>query len=784
MLEEEIDMPPSGGQNEIVATTEEPLPKPPEWDISRVLKQWGDTLSHSPDETPLLQSLLAAIKTVIGADMLLLFGWDIPSRSWGLLSSIGMPDNFGVKVSKAWHSLPSLVVQGGPIFSNDLSHDPRFIGQIIRMMNVQSFAGIPLQSVEEPQGVLCLGFWKPDVWVSSNEEAILTLSRLVTSLIPQQVATPLPPPALPLEIPPQQSAPPPPFLLPERKKKWDREYIRAEIYSVLLTGLGHSFDLQKVLGDILNKIVYLLEADGGSILQWNHARSKLFLVSEIGMLREHRERLHKQGIGAHDGMTGKIIEKKYLLETQAGHQQTKWFKMEGIVSLIGGVIEQSDRLWGTLSLFSRNRNYTQSELDELVATIGTIERAIAVMTQVQPVHESEEAPRLTQEMLDGMSKSVHLDQLFASVVSGFAKMVSAENAYLFVFDPDRNLLTGVVATGNHSRAIRKMEFRPDEHALVSITFRERRPIMIEDLSEDGRIGRRWLSLFKSRSILSVPFMTKGKALGVVLMDETRRTRLFTPEETDKVMTMAGQVAVAIENGFLQQGINKQIEHARSLTAIMVDIREAERQRVGKLIHPIRQSLDEIKRDMTFPQDPLQPLQITPMTEVVQKIDQVSEALRETASERHLMTIEGGGIIPTLRKLAETCRRENGISVQFNVNGELRRFPVETERLLYQTTKEALANIAKHAKARTVLMTLEKRGRGLFLAIVDDGKGFDIAPSLTPDTNRDKFGLLAMKERVLLAGGSFSIDSGPESGTRISVLLPAVGGRRWENERRR
>jgi two-component sensor histidine kinase len=86
-------------------------------------------------------------------------------------------------------------------------------------------------------------------------------------------------------------------------------------------------------------------------------------------------------------------------------------------------------------------------------------------------------------------------------------------------------------------------------------------------------------------------------------------------------------------------------------------------------------------------------------------------------------------------------------------------------------QEAITNIAKHSRAETVLIQVLEREDQISIEIEDDGEGFDPS-SLPPPAARERgLGLLGMRERVELFGGSIEIDSAPGRGTRIAVVAP-------------
>jgi PAS domain S-box-containing protein len=109
---------------------------------------------------------------------------------------------------------------------------------------------------------------------------------------------------------------------------------------------------------------------------------------------------------------------------------------------------------------------------------------------------------------------------------------------------------------------------------------------------------------------------------------------------------------------------------------------------------------------------------------------------------------------------------------FGVHGHLEsklrsRLPADIETVLYRIGQEALNNVAKHARAKTVTLVLAKHGNEAVLSIKDDGVGFEMGAVIGGRT----LGLLGMRERAALVGGSTSIESRPRSGTTVSVRVP-------------
>jgi signal transduction histidine kinase len=130
-----------------------------------------------------------------------------------------------------------------------------------------------------------------------------------------------------------------------------------------------------------------------------------------------------------------------------------------------------------------------------------------------------------------------------------------------------------------------------------------------------------------------------------------------------------------------------------------------------------------------------------------------------------------GLLSAIRWYAERHLERRGIAVRCEFSGTESRLQPELETALFRVVQEAITNIAKHAGAETVLVQFLEREDQVAIEIEDDGRGFSPG-SLPPPAARERgLGLLGMRERVELFGGTFEIDSAPGSGTRIAITVP-------------
>ncbi|WP_207892090.1 sensor histidine kinase [Streptacidiphilus pinicola] len=126
----------------------------------------------------------------------------------------------------------------------------------------------------------------------------------------------------------------------------------------------------------------------------------------------------------------------------------------------------------------------------------------------------------------------------------------------------------------------------------------------------------------------------------------------------------------------------------------------------------------------------------------------------------------------LAGVADRWTALHGTPVRLSTTGTARPLPPETELALLRTAQEALANVAKHARASRVALTLSYLEAEVALDVVDDGAGFDPARAAAAGPRRDGgFGLVGMRERIESVAGTLQIESEPGSGTGLSARVP-------------
>jgi signal transduction histidine kinase len=155
-------------------------------------------------------------------------------------------------------------------------------------------------------------------------------------------------------------------------------------------------------------------------------------------------------------------------------------------------------------------------------------------------------------------------------------------------------------------------------------------------------------------------------------------------------------------------------------------------------------------------------------------ESLSEARRSVAASRP-EPLESAALPDALAEVAQQWSALNGVPVAVTTTGDPRPLHAEIEVALLRTAQEALANVARHAHASRVGLTLSYMNDVATLDVRDDGVGFVLTGG-TGDRSAG-FGLTAMRQRVARVAGTLAIESEPGAGTAISARVPAIGAER-------
>jgi two-component system, NarL family, sensor histidine kinase UhpB len=155
-----------------------------------------------------------------------------------------------------------------------------------------------------------------------------------------------------------------------------------------------------------------------------------------------------------------------------------------------------------------------------------------------------------------------------------------------------------------------------------------------------------------------------------------------------------------------------------------------------------------------------------LDEARQAVRRALDEVRRISSELRPEMLEHLGLVSALPELSTTVARLSSVEVERQFDASLPKLAPETELAVYRIAQESLTNVARHAQASRVTITLERGHDSVVLRVVDDGRGFDGVPE-------EHGGLRSMRERALLIDGALAIKEGANGGVEVRLEVPAA-----------
>ncbi len=150
-----------------------------------------------------------------------------------------------------------------------------------------------------------------------------------------------------------------------------------------------------------------------------------------------------------------------------------------------------------------------------------------------------------------------------------------------------------------------------------------------------------------------------------------------------------------------------------------------------------------------------------------------QEIRDLIHELRPLTLDQLGLIGALTQHVERFQQDTGISASFSAAGDIALNPL-AEVTVYRVVQECLGNVQKHAAASGVDIRLQATDSGLEVTVKDDGRGFD-PQAVASHTAKQGMGLMSMRERAELLGGSLSVQSSPGAGCQVVLQIPLEEG---------
>lgn len=309
---------------------------------------------------------------------------------------------------------------------------------------------------------------------------------------------------------------------------------------------------------------------------------------------------------------------------------------------------------------------------------------------------------------------------------------------------------------------------PGTSGLLGQTIDDGEAKLQDDISGDPELGR-VVALRSCTSAYCIPLRSGLETFGVLLYAHPDPD-YFTSDRREILDIIGSQAIVALQNARLYQHLEQEKER-------MTEIQEEARKKLARDLHDgPTQSVAALAMRANFARR-LMERDAKAAADELYKIEDL--ARRTTKEIRHMLftlrplVLESQGLIAALQSMAEKMRETYSQNVIIDADSNLvSDIEVSKQGVVFYIAEEAVNNARKHARAAHIWVRLKPAGDQLVsLEIEDDGVGFSPEVVGSNYDRRDSLGMVNMRERTELVNGVLQIDSAPEQGTRIKVLIP-------------
>jgi PAS domain S-box-containing protein len=393
-------------------------------------------------------------------------------------------------------------------------------------------------------------------------------------------------------------------------------------------------------------------------------------------------------------------------------------------------------------------------------------RLLASQTAARATAESALARlHAIESITDSALGRVAFDELLRELLTRLRNALNADDAAILLLNEDRSSFVIRAYDGASMPGALGLTI-PLDSPLAGRVLKEGRPLFARDFGNAD--APEWRKAMNQAGVsfvsgIGAPLVVEGKTIGVAVA-ACQTDRAFTEDDLELLRIVADRVAPAIERARLMERLRAGRERLELLSHRLLNVQEEQRRRVANELHDdLGQILTALKIDLDS-----KPAKIA---EAVENVDRAMQTVRDIALELRPAMLDDLGLAAALRSHADRFAKQTGVVMHLAIE-EAPNITIEVATCCFRVAQEALTNVARHASAKNVWLTLHPTGAEIELTIRDDGSGFDSAAALTRAARGESVGLVSMQERTSIAGGSIEIHSRPGAGTEIRARFPA------------
>jgi PAS domain S-box-containing protein len=541
--------------------------------------------------------------------------------------------------------------------------------------------------------------------------------------------------------------------------------------------VNRSLDLPEIMSAALEKSTEVAAMEAGAAFILDEASQSLVLMAQRGLSSEFAGRISRLPVQV--ALAGRTFEPdKPLIWKLAEYPEGELrgaIQREGLQLIVACPLMVKGRLVGGLVLSTRCERSVSPEEEALLVAVArqiavAVENASLYRAEQERHEEAERRRRVAEslrEILTVLNSNRPLEEIVGQIARQASNLLGSDAIALFRLDESGERLVVQASQGLEEDLLDRLTLEVGVGAVGGAVAR-RQPISLDDLPslaglrQGEAYSREFLERFAARyrCVLGIPLILKDEVYGAMGL-YYRTPRRFSEEDIDLAATFADQAALAIENARLR---------AQAESSAVA----AERGRLARELHDsVTQSLYSVA---LYAEAAARLLIDGKNEEAAGHLREVRDTAQEALREMRLLifqlrppSLERGGLAGAIQARLEAVEVRGGTQAELGVEGEesADRLPWTTQEELYHIAQEALNNVLRHAKAKSVRVRLQFSESLTRLEIRDDGGGFVLEKA----RESGGLGLAGMRERTQRVGGRLQIESLPGKGTIVTVEVP-------------
>jgi signal transduction histidine kinase len=362
------------------------------------------------------------------------------------------------------------------------------------------------------------------------------------------------------------------------------------------------------------------------------------------------------------------------------------------------------------------------------------------------------------EAARAITSELSLEQVLQKIAQAAQTLINARYAALGVHDGHGNLSRFITA-GVEADMRDHIARLPVGRGLLGVFLRAGKSIVVNDISNHPAAVGFPQHHPVMHNLLGVPIYSKGELIGALYLADKKDGSNFTETDQQLIEMLALHAAIALENAHLYEKTQR-LAILEERERFARDLHDG----IIQSIYAVGLSLDNAKANISSSNEAAR----SQIDGSLKNLANVINDIRNYIFDLRPHATKSKGLYARLEGLVKELKVNNLLPIQAEIDADINLHLNELQAShVFHIAHEALANVARHARARQIQLSLIRKDGKVVLQVEDDGIGFD-PPTTVEDGHH---GLANIQKRVALLNATLNIDSTPNQGTRLSVMIP-------------